>query len=270
MEALRRVVSGSHSHAGIAPTIGSALPQPFTKLKKLEKSRKSNVDALQGGLAFYLNYLGNVNLDHPSGKGTTASAVKSIVSMSNKKKFKRKLTKMEVVVSPRGIRMTDVETNALFGEVSICRISLCAHDSTYNKVFAFIAKNNENETIKCHAFLCPKKKVAQAITLCVSDSFNLAFETWERDKAMKKLPVSQSANELSNVSSLSKSAAKTYFPNICAPHISSSLPTPNVSLQPATLPLAYGKGWPWNPLSFNRACHALPFYALNLCENTSH
>jgi hypothetical protein len=234
MEALRRVVSGGHS--GTAPTISSARRRPSsTKHEKLEENWESNDDPVQDGLAFFLKYLGNIIVDHPNGEGTTASAVKKIVSMSSKNKFNRKMTKMEVVVSPRGIKMTEVETNALFEEVSIYRVSFCTNDSTHNKIFAFIARNNDNETMECHAFLCPKKKVAQAITLSVSHSFNLAFETWEKDKAIKKIPVSQSANELSNVSSLSKSAAISYFPKICAPQTPSSLPTPNVPLQPATL-----------------------------------
>ena len=67
-----------------------------------------------------------------------------------------------MLVSPRGIRMTEVgETRTLFEEVSIYRVSFCTNDSTHSKVFAFIAKNNDNETMECHAFLCPKKKTAQ-------------------------------------------------------------------------------------------------------------
>ena len=84
--------------------------------------------------------------------------------------------------------MTEVSetSRTLFEEVSIYRVSFCTNDSTHSKVFAFIARNNDNDTMECHAFLCPKKKTAQAITLSVSHSFNLAFENWEREKEAKK------------------------------------------------------------------------------------
>lgn len=38
------------------------------------------------------------------------------------------------------------------------RISYCSADATHDRVFAFIATNS-NETMECHAFLCPKRKM---------------------------------------------------------------------------------------------------------------
>jgi hypothetical protein len=32
---------------------------------------------------------------------------------------------------------------------------------------------------------------------------------------------------------------------------------------------AYGKGWPWNPWSFTRACHGLPIYRSTPCGQTT-
>ena len=51
--------------------------------------------------------------------------------------------------------MTEVDSRTLFEEVSIYRVSFCTNDSNYSKVFAFIARNNDNESMECHAFLCP-------------------------------------------------------------------------------------------------------------------
>ncbi len=39
------------------------------------------------------------------------------------------------------------------------RISYCTADKMHEKVFAFIAQNQQNETLECHAFLCAKRKV---------------------------------------------------------------------------------------------------------------
>lgn len=38
------------------------------------------------------------------------------------------------------------------------RISYCSADAAHDHVFAFIATNS-NETMECHAFLCPKRKM---------------------------------------------------------------------------------------------------------------
>ena len=46
----------------------------------------------------------------------------------------------------------------------IFRISYCSADATYDRVFAFIA-TNKNETLECHAFLCPKRKMVKIASL---------------------------------------------------------------------------------------------------------
>lgn len=41
----------------------------------------------------------------------------------------------------------------------VCRISYCTVDKLHDKVFAYIAQNNLNGTLECHAYLCSKRKV---------------------------------------------------------------------------------------------------------------
>jgi len=60
----------------------------------------------------------------------------------------------------------------------LCRISYCSADATHDHVFAFIA-TNLNETMECHAFLCPKRKMAQTVTLTVAQAFNTAYQAWQ-------------------------------------------------------------------------------------------
>lgn len=64
------------------------------------------------------------------------------------------------------------------------RISFCSADAYYDRVVAFIG-TNKNETLECHAFLCSKRKVAEAAALTISQAFNIAFELWERAKEEK-------------------------------------------------------------------------------------
>lgn len=62
------------------------------------------------------------------------------------------------------------------------RISYCSADATHDHVFAFIA-TNLNETMECHAFLCPKRKMAQTVTLTVAQAFNTAYEAWQQSQS---------------------------------------------------------------------------------------
>ena len=90
---------------------------------------------------------------------------------------------MKLTISLRGIHMQDLGTGEtrlevkfkktfhignvgnerffkLNFQVSIYRISYCSADATYDRVFAFIS-TNRNETLECHAFLCPKRKMVR-------------------------------------------------------------------------------------------------------------
>ncbi|KAF6039194.1 hypothetical protein EB796_002506 [Bugula neritina] len=51
------------------------------------------------------------------------------------------------------------------------RITFSTNDRKYSKVTAFIAKNNVNDTMECHAFLCHRQKMAKAI----ADALSLAY-----------------------------------------------------------------------------------------------
>uniref|UniRef100_A0A803THZ5 Low density lipoprotein receptor adaptor protein 1 n=1 Tax=Anolis carolinensis TaxID=28377 RepID=A0A803THZ5_ANOCA len=61
-------------------------------------------------------------------------------------------------------------------------ISYCTADKVHDKVFAYIAQSQHNENLECHAFLCGKKKMAQAVTLTVAQAFKVAFEFWQASK----------------------------------------------------------------------------------------
>uniref|UniRef100_A0A3Q2PUX0 Low density lipoprotein receptor adaptor protein 1a n=1 Tax=Fundulus heteroclitus TaxID=8078 RepID=A0A3Q2PUX0_FUNHE len=74
----------------------------------------------------------------------------------------KKPQKVSLKVSPQGIIMLDRSTNKLLERVSIYRISYCTVDNVHDKVFAYIAQNNLNGTLECHAYLCSKRKVVSS------------------------------------------------------------------------------------------------------------
>lgn len=44
-------------------------------------------------------------------------------------------------------------------------------------MFSFIS-TDEHETMECHAFLCPKRKTAETVTLAFAHAFSTAYEAW--------------------------------------------------------------------------------------------
>jgi len=154
----------------------------FEGHEKLEEDLYASPDPVVEGVTFYVKYLGSCLVDKPSGEDTTAEAVKTIVTMA--KKMDRKLHRVALTISLVGIKMVNCVTSDLNLDFSIYRISYCSADATYDHVFTFIA-TNRNNTMECHAYLCPKRKMAQSATLTIAQAFNLAYECWKSSKERK-------------------------------------------------------------------------------------
>ena len=110
-------------------------------------------------------YLGHTLVDQASGEEATSGAIRTILAMA--KKQDKKLERVALTISLRGIRVVQINTSVTRLEFSIYRVSYCLADIIYDHVFAFIATAH-NSSLECHAFLCPKRKVAQAATLTIA------------------------------------------------------------------------------------------------------
>ncbi|XP_033102607.1 low density lipoprotein receptor adapter protein 1-A-like isoform X2 [Anneissia japonica] len=147
-----------------------------SKHKKFQDDWEKAKEPVVEGITFYVKYLGMSMVDKANDENCTAEAVKKIV---NQVKYGAKPNKVSLKVTPQGIVQTDVETEQSTLEVSIYRISYCTADKTNEKVFGFISQNPYNDALELHAYLCTKRKVAEAIALTVAHSFNIAYERWE-------------------------------------------------------------------------------------------
>ncbi|XP_062996397.1 low density lipoprotein receptor adapter protein 1 [Elgaria multicarinata webbii] len=152
--------------------------------KKLPENWTDTRETLLEGMLFNLKYLGMTLVEQPKGEELSAAAVKRIVATA--KASSRKLQKVTLKVSPRGIILSDSITNEPIENISIYRISYCTADKVHDKVFAYIAQSQHNENLECHAFLCGKRKMAQAVTLTVAQAFKVAFEFWQASKEEKE------------------------------------------------------------------------------------
>ncbi|XP_076157965.1 low density lipoprotein receptor adapter protein 1a isoform X3 [Alosa pseudoharengus] len=161
------------------------------KHKKLPENWTDTRETILEGMTFNLRHLGMTLVDQPKGEELSAAAVKRIVATA--KASGKKLQKVALKVSPQGIILCDYATKQLIENVSIYRISYCTADKMHDKVFAYIAQNQQNQTLECHAFLCAKRKVAQAVTLTVAQAFKVAFEFWQVAKEEKEQRVKSSS-----------------------------------------------------------------------------
>ncbi|XP_066531982.1 low density lipoprotein receptor adapter protein 1a [Hoplias malabaricus] len=162
----------------VLKSAGRALRSPgLGKHHKLPENWTDTRETLVEGMTFNLRHLGMTLVDQPKGEDLSAAAVKRIVATA--KASGRKLPKVALKVTPQGIVLYNSVSNQLIESVSIYRISYCTADKMHNKVFAYIAQNQQNETLECHAFLCAKRKVAKAVTLTVAQAFKMAFDSWQ-------------------------------------------------------------------------------------------
>nr|XP_013998642.1 unnamed protein product [Salmo salar] len=168
-------------------------------LPKLPENWTDTRETVVDGMTFNLRHLGMTLVDQAKGEDLSAAAVKRIVATA--KAGGKKPQKVSLKVSPQGIMLYDSLTNQLLDNISIYRISYCTADKLHDKVFAYISQNTLNGTLECHAYLCSKRKVAQAVTLTVAQAFRVAFEFWQVAKEEKRVK-SGSAGEATGSSQL--------------------------------------------------------------------
>uniref|UniRef100_A0A8C6WDX4 Low density lipoprotein receptor adaptor protein 1a n=1 Tax=Neogobius melanostomus TaxID=47308 RepID=A0A8C6WDX4_9GOBI len=172
--------------------------------RKLPENWTDTRETILEGMTFNLRHLGMTLVDQPKGQELSAAAVKRIIATA--KASGKKPQKISLKISPNGIALYDSGTNKPLENVSIYRISYCTVDKLHDKVFAYIAQNTLNGTLECHAYLCSKRKVAQAVALTVAQAFTVAFELWQVAKEEKgKRAKSGSAGESSNSSQSERS-----------------------------------------------------------------
>uniref|UniRef100_A0A2P2HY32 Low density lipoprotein receptor adapter protein 1-like n=1 Tax=Hirondellea gigas TaxID=1518452 RepID=A0A2P2HY32_9CRUS len=161
------------------------------KHKKLSEEWTNNREPVVDGVTFYVRYLGSSVVDDPKSSQSTAAGVKRIIHAA--KAGARRPDRVAFRVSMEGVRIDSTGTGETLMDTSIYKISYCSADSQYEQVLAFVA-SNEEETCECFAFLCSKRKVAEAIAVSIAQAFTMAYECW-------KLALEAKRNGQNNLSS---------------------------------------------------------------------
>uniref|UniRef100_A0A8C9TZF2 Si:dkey-71h2.2 n=1 Tax=Scleropages formosus TaxID=113540 RepID=A0A8C9TZF2_SCLFO len=90
-----------------------------SKHEKLPENWTDTKETLLEGMVFNVKYLGMTLVGQPKGEDMASAAIRRIVAMA--RASAKKFRKVTLTVSPKGIIITDTETNDLVENVSIYR-----------------------------------------------------------------------------------------------------------------------------------------------------
>lgn len=153
------------------------------KHRKFQDDWEKAQEPVVEGVTFYCKYLGVEIVRLPNDEQHTSDTIKKIIHRA--KYGSGKVRKVALTVTPNSLKPFDLETNEELEEIVIHRISYCTADKNNEKVFGFISCHFRTEVLECHAYLCNKRKVAEALTLTVAQAFNLAYDKWKKCRADK-------------------------------------------------------------------------------------
>ena len=94
------------------------------------------------------------------------------------------MAKCTLVVSANGIFLTYLDDKTKSKILyDIQDISYCSAESPpQERVFSWICKNAAVKKLECHAVVCGSQDKAQAISLCLSQAFQVAYRDWKTHK----------------------------------------------------------------------------------------
>lgn len=143
--------------------------------KPIDMEMLVDTDFTGNEIVFKLKYLGSSMIENNFTENVRSKTIDSFFKTAkegNKKYFPTVILR----ISSNGITVTNSEGHDLL-KLSIYRISNCCNDGEHRQVFSFIS-SDFNDILTCHAFLCPKRKIARNVTLAVGNAFNAAYQTW--------------------------------------------------------------------------------------------
>ncbi|KAL4710900.1 hypothetical protein ACJJTC_002530 [Scirpophaga incertulas] len=131
-----------------------------------------------------VRYAGEAPVERASSAPATALAVRS--TLHSAKAFNKKMQRVHLDISPKGIIVSDVDTQEDVLSISIYRISYCSADAANTRVFAVVegkGGSGTGESHVVHVFVCARRKHARALALSLAHAFNDAYQAWQATQA---------------------------------------------------------------------------------------
>ncbi|CAH0589193.1 unnamed protein product [Chrysodeixis includens] len=127
-----------------------------------------------------VRYAGAAPVERAASAPATALAVRS--ALHSAKLMNKKLQRVNLDISAKGIVVTDADSQENVISVSIYRISYCSADAANARVFAVVegkASGGAGEAHVVHAFVCTRRRHARALALSLAHAFNDAYQAWQ-------------------------------------------------------------------------------------------
>ncbi|CAG5033414.1 unnamed protein product [Parnassius apollo] len=140
-------------------------------------------EAREGSGQSDVRYAGVAPVERAASAPATALAVRS--ALHTVKTSNKKLQRVSLDISAKGILVTDVDSQESVLSVSIYRISYCSADAANARVFAVVEGTNTNgadESHVVHVFVCARRKQARALALSLAHAFNDAYQAWQANQ----------------------------------------------------------------------------------------
>ncbi|XP_049876190.1 low density lipoprotein receptor adapter protein 1-like [Pectinophora gossypiella] len=126
-----------------------------------------------------VRYAGAAPVERAASAPATALAVRS--ALHSAKGLTKKLQRVNLDISPKGVVVTDAESQENVLSISIYRISYCSADAANARVFAVVEGKGAGaaESHVAHVFVCARRKQARALALSLAHAFNDAYQAWQ-------------------------------------------------------------------------------------------
>ncbi|XP_047992934.1 low density lipoprotein receptor adapter protein 1-like isoform X2 [Leguminivora glycinivorella] len=124
-----------------------------------------------------VRYAGMVPVERAASAPATAIAVRS--ALHSAKTLNKKLQRVSLDISAKGIVVTDADTHDNVLSISIYRISYCSADAANARVFAVVEGRGCEHV--AHVFTCPRSRHARALALALAHAFNDAYQAWQNN-----------------------------------------------------------------------------------------
>ncbi|CAH0400782.1 unnamed protein product [Chilo suppressalis] len=127
-----------------------------------------------------VQYAGVAPVERASSAPATALAVRA--ALNSVKSFNKKMQRVSLDISSKGIVVNDVSAQEEILSISIYRISYCSADAANARVFAVVegkSTGGSAETHVVHVFVCARRKHARALALSLAHAFNDAYQAWQ-------------------------------------------------------------------------------------------
>jgi hypothetical protein len=149
--------------------------------QQLNQDGVDDEDRIIAGVEFSVQYMGSIEVTGGcgTGSGKTDVPVAKVMNQNKTKPDDKKSKKMKMTVTHKNVCVKEEATGVLVASFPISKVTYCNVDATYEKAFAFVARERKEKPFKAYVFLCDTKSKAQEVFKALSLAFKMNYESYQ-------------------------------------------------------------------------------------------